>query len=186
MAQAKQSDKPVKETKAKKVSLAIADEPAEEKAEGTAKTAAKAGKRSTKAVKAAETKQAKDERKKPAPSETAPKDKAKQAQKPPRSREDRAGKKYREAAKQVDKSKTYNLAEAVDLAVRTSTTKFDATVEIHFNLAVDPKQADQNVLENVGIGTAANGGRDEHRDEHQAERDRYPPVQRCLGVGGGK
>ncbi|MBI2007759.1 50S ribosomal protein L1 [Candidatus Saccharibacteria bacterium] len=79
-------------------------------------------------------------------------------QKPPRSRAERAGKQYREAIKQIDKSRTYNLAEAVDLAAKTSTSKFDATLEVHINLAVDPKQADQNVRDTVvmphGIGKA--------------------------------
>ncbi|MEX0881767.1 MAG: 50S ribosomal protein L1 [Candidatus Saccharimonadales bacterium] len=70
-------------------------------------------------------------------------------QKSPRSHDERAGKKYREAIKQIDKSKVYNLAEAVDLAAKTSTSKFDATVEMHINLAVDPKQSDQNVRDTV-------------------------------------
>jgi len=43
------------------------------------------------------------------------------------------------------------VAEALDLAVRTSPTKFDATVELHVNLGVDPKQADQNVRDNVTL-----------------------------------
>ncbi|HLG90613.1 MAG TPA: 50S ribosomal protein L1 [Candidatus Saccharimonadales bacterium] len=70
-------------------------------------------------------------------------------QRPPRSRAERAGKQYREAIKQIDKSKVYNLAEAVDLAAKTSTSKFDATLEMHINLVVDPKQADQNVRDTV-------------------------------------
>ncbi len=55
------------------------------------------------------------------------------------------GKKYKEVAKLVEPDKLYPLAEAVDLAKKTSTTKFDSTVELHFNLGVDPKQADQMV-----------------------------------------
>jgi large subunit ribosomal protein L1 len=43
-------------------------------------------------------------------------------------------KKYQEAAKLVDKTKTYPLAEAIDLVKKTSYTKFDATVELHLNL----------------------------------------------------
>ena len=42
------------------------------------------------------------------------------------------GKKYVEAAKLVDTTKKYDLVEALDLACKTSTTKFDATVEVAF------------------------------------------------------
>lgn len=117
----------------------------------SATSVAKAGKRSAKAVKAAEEKTAKEDRKKAEPAKTAEADKPKEPQKPPRSRSERAGKKYREAIKQIDKSKSYNLAEALDLAIKTATTKFDATVEVHINLAVDPKQADQNVRDSVTL-----------------------------------
>jgi large subunit ribosomal protein L1 len=55
------------------------------------------------------------------------------------------GKKYLAAAKQVDPQKLYSSAEAVKLTKATSITKFDATVEVHMRLGVDPKQADQQV-----------------------------------------
>jgi len=55
------------------------------------------------------------------------------------------GKKYREAAALVDREKNYELSEAVALVVQTSTTKFDSSLEVHFNLGVDPKHADQIV-----------------------------------------
>ena len=55
------------------------------------------------------------------------------------------GKKYIEAAKLVDKSKTYDPKDAVALAKKTSFTNFDATVEAHLRLGVDPKYADQQV-----------------------------------------
>jgi len=45
----------------------------------------------------------------------------------------------------VDKAKTYSLDEALALVKQTSTTKFDAGVELHIRLGVDPKQADQTV-----------------------------------------
>lgn len=111
------------------------------------KVAAKAGKRSTKAVKEAEEKQAKEERKaaSTAKEEPAPKSELK----PARSRVERAGKKYRSAAKMIDSTKLYSLSEALKLAKETSTVKFDASVEMHINLGVDPKQADQNVRETV-------------------------------------
>ena len=56
-----------------------------------------------------------------------------------------AGKKYREMAALVDRSKTYPYQEAVALAKKTSTTKFDASVEVSFYLNVDPRQAEQNI-----------------------------------------
>lgn len=54
-------------------------------------------------------------------------------------------KKYLEAAKLVDSDKIYALEEAVALVKKTSTTKFDASIDVSFNLNVDPKQADQQV-----------------------------------------
>lgn len=66
------------------------------------------------------------------------------------------GKKYEAAKKLIDAEKLYSLEEAVELLTKTSTTKFDASCEIHINLAVDPKHADQMVRNTVllphGIG----------------------------------
>lgn len=56
-----------------------------------------------------------------------------------------AGKKYKAALAQVDRAKTYPYAEAVALAKKTSTTKFDSSIEACFNLNIDPRQADQNI-----------------------------------------
>lgn len=58
---------------------------------------------------------------------------------------ERRGKKYQAAAKLVEKGKIYNLNEAIDLAIKTSPVKFDASVEAHVRLNVDPRQADQNI-----------------------------------------
>ncbi|MBO4813272.1 50S ribosomal protein L1 [Candidatus Saccharibacteria bacterium] len=58
---------------------------------------------------------------------------------------ERRGKKYQEAHKLVEKGKLYNLGEAVKLAMDTNPTKFDASVEVHARLGVDPRQADQNI-----------------------------------------
>lgn len=55
------------------------------------------------------------------------------------------GKKYVEAAKLVDRAALYDTAEAIDLVQKTSTTKFDATVEAHIRLGVDSRHADQQV-----------------------------------------
>ena len=55
----------------------------------------------------------------------------------------------REAYKILDKTKTYSLADAIDLAIKSSLTKFDATTELHVRLGVDPKHADQNIRDNI-------------------------------------
>jgi large subunit ribosomal protein L1 len=55
------------------------------------------------------------------------------------------GKRYLEAAKKVDRSKLYTPEEAVNLVKETSNTKFDATIEVHMRLGVDPRHADQMV-----------------------------------------
>ncbi len=55
------------------------------------------------------------------------------------------GKKYTEAAKLIERGKVYEPAEALELACKTSTTKFDATVELHVRLGVDSRHADQQV-----------------------------------------
>ena len=55
------------------------------------------------------------------------------------------GKKYLEAAKLVDSSSLYSVVEAIELAKKTSTVKFDATVEVAYNLNIDVKKADQQI-----------------------------------------
>lgn len=55
------------------------------------------------------------------------------------------GKKYQAAAKLVDATKLYTIAEACELVKQTNTTKFDATIDASFRLNVDPKQADQQI-----------------------------------------
>ena len=55
------------------------------------------------------------------------------------------GKKYVESAKLVDSSALYDVAEALDLAIKTGKAKFDETVEVHVRLGVDGRHADQQV-----------------------------------------
>ena len=55
------------------------------------------------------------------------------------------GKKYLAAVEKIDREKDYEPKEAIALAKDTSTTNFDATVEIHIRLGVDPRHADQQV-----------------------------------------
>ena len=54
-------------------------------------------------------------------------------------------KKYKSALALVDASKMYSPAEAIALAIKTATAKFDETVELHIKLGVDGQQADQQV-----------------------------------------
>ena len=55
------------------------------------------------------------------------------------------GKKYLEAVKLVDRSKSYPITEAIELVKKTNFAKFDATLEVAFRLGVDPKKADQQI-----------------------------------------
>ncbi len=55
------------------------------------------------------------------------------------------GKKYVESAKLVDKTKLYEVKEALELASKTASAKFDETVEMHIRLGVDSRHADQQV-----------------------------------------
>jgi large subunit ribosomal protein L1 len=59
------------------------------------------------------------------------------------------GKKYRDAARTIDAEKLYAPDEGLSLAKQTSTTSFDATVEAHVRLGVDPRHADQMVRSSV-------------------------------------
>ncbi|MBE5736637.1 MAG: 50S ribosomal protein L1 [Clostridiales bacterium] len=55
------------------------------------------------------------------------------------------GKRYTEAAKLVDRATQYSVTDALDLAVKTASAKFDETVELHVKLGVDGRNADQQV-----------------------------------------
>ena len=54
-------------------------------------------------------------------------------------------KKYAESIKSYDRSKSYEVGEAVKIVLDTAKAKFDETVELHVRLGVDPRQADQQV-----------------------------------------
>lgn len=64
------------------------------------------------------------------------------------------GKKYLDAVKQIDGAENYPPQEAVELVRETSIAKFDATVEVHMRLALDPRQADQQLR---GVVTLPHG-----------------------------
>lgn len=152
------------ETPAEDSATPVAADAVEEKAAATTEEAeeartAKAGKRSEKALKEAEEKAAKEERKAHAAEAEADEEKKpKQVAKPTRSRLERQGKNFRKAAEQIEKGKSYSLADGLELATKTSPVKFDASVELHVNLSVDPRHADQNIRDNLVLpaGTGKN------------------------------
>lgn len=107
-------------------------------------TFAKSGKKSKKhieEVKAEEERQARKLERKAEEANVKPKGAAPVT----RPKIERRGKKYQEMAKLIEKGKTYTLKDAIDLAIKTNPTKFDASLEIHARLGVDPRQADQNI-----------------------------------------
>ncbi len=131
------------------ITEAIAAAPAAEATEAEAPKdvkVAKAGKRSAKGIEEAEEKAEKIEHQKHRTEEEAEAaEKPKQPIKPTRSRLERRSKNFRKAAELIEKGKVYTLKEALALAGKTSPVKFDASVELHINLGVDPRQADQNI-----------------------------------------
>ena len=57
----------------------------------------------------------------------------------------KVGKKYADSVKLFEKSKQYEVAEAMGLVCQTSKAKFDETIEVHVRLGVDSRHADQQV-----------------------------------------
>lgn len=115
---------------------------------------AKAGKRSAKALKEAEEAAEKEDRKeKIAKGEVDPSEAGVKRGPAPKTRQksERRSKGYKKAAELIDSAKTYTVSEAAELLPRTSSVKFDASVELHVNLGVDPRQADQNIRATVGL-----------------------------------
>lgn len=119
------------------------------------KATAKAGKRSEKALAEAEAKAEKEARKEAGDTTPQSEDAEASTKKGPkpvtRPRIERRGKNYRKAAEQLEADKVYGLAEALELATKTSPVKFDASVEVHVRLGVDPRQADQNIRTTVSL-----------------------------------
>ena len=110
---------------------------------------AKAGKKSkkhTEEVKAEEERQARK-----ADAAAQPEEKKAGPRPIARTRLERRGKAYKAVAKKVEAGKVYSLKDAVELAIATNPAKFDATVEMHFRLGVDPRQADQNIRATVSL-----------------------------------
>jgi large subunit ribosomal protein L1 len=61
------------------------------------------------------------------------------------------GKQYTAALQKIDRARLYPPDEAVNLVKETSFTKFDATVEVHLRLGIDPRHADQNIRTTVAL-----------------------------------
>ena len=70
----------------------------------------------------------------------------------------RRGKRILAAKAKVEPAKKYTLKEAAEIVVSTAGTKFDETVELHFNLGVDPRKADQQIRNSIVLphGTGKN------------------------------
>ena len=64
------------------------------------------------------------------------------------------GKKYQESLKLIEKSRSYEVEDALKLAIETAKAKFDETMEVHVKLGVDPRHADQQVR---GVVVLPNG-----------------------------
>lgn len=109
--------------------------------------ATKAGKRSAKAVAEAEEEARRKAAAQAKAAESNVKSQTSQVNKPNPLKQH--GKNYRQAAELVDKRKQYELSEAIELAKQTVKVKFDPSLELHLNLGVDPRQADQMVRSSV-------------------------------------
>lgn len=133
------------EAKLKAAEAAAEEAKAEEAPVEAEEKFAKAGKKSKKHVEEVKAEEARQARKAEAKAAEAAAEKPKGAKPVTRPLIERRGKKYQEAAKQIEKNKAYSLKEAIELAIKTSPVKFDATVEAHVRLNVDPRQADQNI-----------------------------------------
>lgn len=110
---------------------------------------AKSGKKSKKHLEEVRAEEERQARKAEAKAAEEAGDKPRGAAPVTRPKIERRGKKYQEVAKLVEDGKFYNLKDAIELALKTNPAKFDATVEAHVRLNVDPRQADQNIRATV-------------------------------------
>ena len=128
-----------------KEDIAEVKEKVEKAAEEVKETFAKAGKKSKKHVEEVKAEAERLARKAERKAAELAGVKPKGAAPVTRPKIERRGKKYQEAAKLVEKDKVYTLKDAIELAIKANPAKFDATLEVHARLGVDPRQADQNI-----------------------------------------
>ncbi len=126
----------------------VADETTAEPATAETEQFAKSGKKSKKHIEEVKAEEARQARKAETKALEEAGEKPKGAAPITRPKIERRGKKYQAAAKQIEK-KAYTLKDALELAQKTNPSKFDATVEAHVRLGVDPRQADQNIRATV-------------------------------------
>lgn len=94
------------------------------------------------------------------------------------------GKRYKEALAQIDPKKTYSPEEALTLVKKTSGVKFDASVEVHYRLGIDPKKGEQQVR---GVVTLPHGSGKSKRVAVFAEGDKQEEAKKAgADVVGGK
>ncbi len=62
-----------------------------------------------------------------------------------------ASKRFKEAGAMVDAKKTYPIAEAIELAKKTASVKFDSSIEVHVKLNIDVKKGDQQIRSSIGL-----------------------------------
>ncbi len=143
---AKAKEELITEEKAEKI---VEEKTAGPKAEKKTTATAKAGKRSKKAVEAEAEAEAKVERKQKKAEKVDEKPEKPKAT--PKNMERIHSKKWRAAQAKIDLEKLYDLPEAIALVQTLSTTKFDASMEMHINLGIDPRQSDQLVRTNAAL-----------------------------------
>jgi len=147
----------------------------------------KAGKHSKKAAEEAEAEEAKEERKAkiaageldPSTNEDGDVVSSKGPVPIPRARVERRSKRYQATVTNIDRDKTYDVDQAVQMVQKASTVKFDASIELHMNLNINPKHADQNIRGSMvlphGNGKTQRGAvfaaEDLHKDAKAAGAD---------------
>ncbi len=95
--------------------------------------------------------------KKPTAKKAPPKASAKSSSSKPNPKPDKSlianqrGRRYAAALELINREQHYDAAKAVGLVQQTSTTKFDATVEVHMKLGLDPRKAEQNIRGTVKL-----------------------------------
>lgn len=129
------------------------DDTTDSKSNKAQKTVAKAGKRSVKGIQEATEKAEKIEKQATKSAEAAAEEADLKKGPAPKTRTklERRSKGYQKSAELIDATKEYTLKEAAELLPKTSSVKFDASVELHVNLGVDPRQADQNIRATVAL-----------------------------------